>query len=86
MAGSTVYDCASRRAAFRPDAPLDPVTTYTARVAAARDRSGTAIAAPVEWSFTTTGNPDQYPLTVWDTSVTPATASVAATRWPSSSA
>ena len=57
----------------RPEAPLDPVTTYTARVAAARDRSGSAIVAPVEWTFTTTGDADQYPLTVWDTSVTPAT-------------
>ena len=37
---------------------------------------GTSIAAPVEWTFTTTGDGDQYPLTVWDTSVTPATPSV----------
>ena len=79
LEGTTSYEGSSRRAAFHPAAPLDPVTTYTARVAAARDRSGASITAPFEWSFTTTGGGDQYPLTVWDTSVTPATPSVADT-------
>ena len=76
VAGPTTYAADKRRATFTPEAPLDPVTTYTVRVASARDRSGTSIAAPVEWTFTTTGDADQYPLTVWDTSTTPATPSV----------
>ena len=59
------------------------MTTYTARVAEARDRAGSAMAAPVEWTFTTAGDADQYPLTFWDTSATPATASVG-DAWPSS--
>ena len=36
-----------------------------------RTAPGTPIAAPDEWSFTTTGDADQYPLTLWDTSATP---------------
>ena len=76
VAGATTYAADKRRATFRPEAPLDPVTTYTVRVASARDRSGASIAAPVEWTFTTTGGADQYPLTVWDTSTNPATLSV----------
>ncbi|HEY7071829.1 MAG TPA: DUF4082 domain-containing protein [Acidimicrobiales bacterium] len=76
IAGSVAYDSATRRATFDPAAPLDPVTTYTAQVTDAADRSGQHIAAPVQWTFTTTGNPDSYPLTLWDTSATPATVSV----------
>jgi hypothetical protein len=76
IAGSVAYDSATRRATFTPAAPLDPVTTYTARVTDARDRSGQHIAAPVQWTFTTTGDADSYPLALWDTSTTPATASV----------
>lgn len=74
--GVTGFDAATRRATFTPGAPLDPMTTYTARVAEARDKAGEAMVAPVEWTFTTTGDADQYPLTFWDTSATPAIASV----------
>ncbi|HET6950043.1 MAG TPA: DUF4082 domain-containing protein, partial [Acidimicrobiales bacterium] len=79
VTGATSYDSATRRARFTPDAPLDPLTTYTARVAQARDRSNQPIAAPVEWSFTTTGTADSYPLTFWDTSATPVLPSVSDT-------
>jgi hypothetical protein len=74
--GTTAYNSTTRRATFDPTAPLDPLTTYTARVAQARDRSGQAIAAPVEWTFTTVGTADEYPLTFWDTSATLTDASV----------
>jgi hypothetical protein len=76
VAGTTAYDSATRRATFTPAAPLDPATTYTARVAQAEDRSHQPIAAPVEWTFASAGGPDSYPLTFWDTSHTPATASI----------
>ncbi len=65
--GTTSYDSTTRRATFTPASPLDTATTYTARVALAKDRSGQSIAAPVEWTFTSVGTADSYPLTVWDT-------------------
>ncbi|HKE75399.1 MAG TPA: DUF4082 domain-containing protein, partial [Acidimicrobiales bacterium] len=74
--GATSYDATTRRATFDPSAPLDPLTTYTARVAQAKDRSGQSIAAAVEWTFTTVGDAGSTPLTFWDTSRTPATQSV----------
>ena len=72
--GETTYDAPTRTATFTPDAPLDPLTTYAVRVLEAEDRAGNPIAAPDEWSFTTTGDADQYPLTLWDTSATPVVA------------
>ncbi len=74
--GTTSFDSATRRATFDPTAPLDPQTTYTARVAQAKDKAGQSIAAPVEWPFTTTGDAGSYPLTFRDTSYVPATPSV----------
>ena len=60
------------RATFTPATALAAHTTYTARLVAAKDSSGQSIAAPLTWSFTTTGAPGTVPTSIWDTSATPA--------------
>ena len=64
VAGARAYDAATRRADVHPDGPArrrDHLHGPGRR--RARDRRASPIAAPVEWTFTTTGDADQYPLT-----------------------
>jgi len=52
IAGSVTY--AGTAAVFKPDAPLDPQTVYTAMVtAAAASAGGTQMGSDLQWSFTT---------------------------------
>lgn len=54
VAGTVTYDTVNNIAAFKPLSDFAPNTTYNARVTTgATDLNGTALAAPVDFSFTT---------------------------------
>jgi hypothetical protein len=55
VAASVVYNSATFIATLTPNAPLAANTTYTASITAS-DTSGTAMPAPVTWTFTTAGS------------------------------
>jgi hypothetical protein len=57
--GTITYDTINQIAAFRPGSPFAPNTMYNASITvAARDTSGTPLAAPFDFSFTTRATPD----------------------------
>lgn len=74
VSGATSYDQGSQQATFTPGANLQPGKTYTATVTAA-DLAGNPLAAPCSWSFTTVQPAGTTPVTVWNTSNIPSTAS-----------
>ena len=53
VAGTLAYNPTTVTATFTPNAALAYNTTYTAKVSGAENSSGTAMSAPVSWSFTT---------------------------------
>jgi len=62
VSGTVTYDIANKIAAFRPAADLGPGTMYNATITtAARDVSGTPLAAPFNFSFTTRTTKDTSP-------------------------
>jgi methionine-rich copper-binding protein CopC len=50
---TVTYDDTTHTATLTPTAQLSGSTTYTATISGAQDVAGTAMAAPVTWSFTT---------------------------------
>jgi hypothetical protein len=68
------FDVPSNTATLTPSAPLAAGTTYTATVSGALDTSGTPMAAPFNWSFTTVGSLS-CPCTIFG-NATPSVASV----------
>ena len=62
VSGTVTYDVANKIAAFKPAADLAPGTMYNATITtAARDVSGTSLAAPFNFSFTTRTTKDTSP-------------------------
>jgi hypothetical protein len=62
VSGTVTYDIANKIAAFKPAADLAPGTMYNATITtAARDVSGTPLAAPFNFSFTTRTTKDTSP-------------------------
>ena len=60
--GTVTYDATNKIAAFKPLADLAPNTTFNARITvAAKDISGTPLAAPFDFSFTTRATADTSP-------------------------
>jgi hypothetical protein len=58
VAASVAYDASSTKATLTPSSPLAGATAYTARVASSVTAlDGTALAAAVTWSFTTSACP-----------------------------
>jgi hypothetical protein len=74
VAGTVAYDATSKTAMFTPSAALAPSTVYTARVTAAKDAAGNAMAAPYSWTFTTSGVA-ACPCTIFADDASPATPS-----------
>jgi hypothetical protein len=68
---TVVYDATARKGTLTPTAPLNALTTYTARVVSAKDAGGTPMAGPFSWTFTTAGAAGSTPASIWDTSATP---------------
>jgi hypothetical protein len=65
VSGTVTYDTANRIAAFKPAADLAPSTTFNATITtAARDTSGTPLAAPFNFSFTTRSTTDTSPPSI----------------------
>jgi hypothetical protein len=65
VAGTVTYDTANRIAAFKPSADFAPNTMFNASITVgARDISGTPLAAPFNFSFTTRATRDTSPPTV----------------------
>jgi hypothetical protein len=59
VAGTVTYDTANKIAAFKPSADFAPNTMYNASISVgARDISGTPLAAPFNFSFTTRATKD----------------------------
>jgi hypothetical protein len=73
IAGSVSYDPATRTATFTPASALAAATTYTATVVTAKDASGNSMAAPVSWTFVTSGVA-ACPCTIFSDSAVPGTA------------
>jgi Ice-binding-like/Bacterial Ig-like domain len=62
VTGAVTYDTTNRIAAFKPFADLAPNTMFSARITVgARDMSGTPLAAPFDFSFTTRATKDTSP-------------------------
>ncbi|HVG92085.1 MAG TPA: ice-binding family protein, partial [Alphaproteobacteria bacterium] len=62
VAGTVSYDTANRIAAFKPSADFAPNTMFNATITVgARDASGTPLAAPFNFSFTTRPTTDTSP-------------------------
>jgi hypothetical protein len=60
--GAVAYDAANRIASFKPSADLAPNTIFNATITTdARDMSGTPMAAPFNFSFTTRATSDKSP-------------------------
>lgn len=72
VAGTSAYDATARRVTFTPAAPLAEAARYTMTVSGAKDAAGNVLAAPVSWSFTTSGLA-ACPCTIWDSTATPGT-------------
>jgi hypothetical protein len=68
------FDAPSNTATLTPSAPLNASTTYTATVSGVLDTSGTPMAAPYSWSFTTVA-PPSCPCNIFG-NATPTVASV----------
>jgi hypothetical protein len=72
--GTLSYNSSTNTATFTPSAPLASATTYTGTVSGALDTSGTPMANPFTWSFTTaqpTPPPGQCPCSIWPDSTQP---------------
>lgn len=55
VSGTVAWDLAGLEATFTPDAPLEPLSTYTATLTVAiEDLAGNSLEAPVQWEFSTT--------------------------------
>jgi hypothetical protein len=74
VAGSGAYTAATRTYTFTPTAPLTGLTTYTAKVVAAKDSTGQAMAAASSWSFTTAGAAGTMPTSIWTSATVPSAA------------
>jgi hypothetical protein len=62
VTGAVTYDTTNRIAAFKPFADLAPNTMFSARITVgARDMSGTPLAVPFDFSFTTRASKDTSP-------------------------
>jgi hypothetical protein len=62
VTGSVTYDAANKIAAFKPSSDLAPNTMFNASITVgARDISGTPLAAPFNFSFTTRATKDTSP-------------------------
>ena len=72
VAGSTAYNPDTNTVTFTPTGALDPATTYTVTVSAAKDHAGNTMASD-SWSFTTTSTVTD--ATIWPTSALPNVAS-----------
>ena len=65
MAGTVTYDATNKIAAFKPSPDFAPNTVYNASITVgARDMSGTPLAAPFNFSFTTRATLDTSPPSV----------------------
>ncbi|HET6840821.1 MAG TPA: ice-binding family protein [Candidatus Angelobacter sp.] len=65
VSGTVAYDITNKIATFKPAADLTPNTTYNATITTgARDVSGTPLAAPFTFSFSTRLTPDTSPPTI----------------------
>ncbi len=64
VAGSVSFNGADTVATFTPASPLAASTTYTATVSGAQNSSGTPMAGPFSWSFST-GAVAQCPCSIW---------------------
>jgi YVTN family beta-propeller protein len=73
VAGTVSFNTDNTVATFTPANPLAGNTTYTATVSGAQNSSGTAMANPYSWNFTTAGS--QCPCTLWPSTAQPAVAS-----------
>ncbi len=82
--GSLTYNASTNTATFVPTSTfvgtpaLAPGTAYTATVSGAENLSGTPMASPYTWSFTTaqaTPPPGQCPCSIWPDSAQPSVAS-----------
>ena len=62
--GTVSFNAADTVATFTPSSPLAASTTYTATVSGAQNASGTPMASPYSWSFTT-GAVAQCPCSIW---------------------
>jgi hypothetical protein len=71
VASTVGYDAATRTATLTPSGALAAGTTYAASVTASGS-TGTAMAAPATWSFTTAVPATQTPATLWTTATVPA--------------
>ncbi|MFC5040158.1 DUF4082 domain-containing protein [Ornithinimicrobium kibberense] len=69
-AAALTYDPATRTATLAPESALEPLTAYTATVAAATDEVGNPL-EPFSWGFTTIGPPGTTPTSLWDTAAGP---------------
>ena len=78
VSAAVSYTSETRTAKLTPTNPLDPDSTYTARIPAggAADLFGNTIAADVVWTFTTEP-PLNCPCSIWTDADTPAIASAA---------
>ena len=72
IAGTTSYDSSATTATFTPSSPLSAATAYNVTVSATAP-DGTAMTAPIGWSFTTSGVA-VCPCTMFASSATPAVA------------
>jgi hypothetical protein len=74
VAGSVLYDSASRKATFTPSAPLSAGTQYTASVRAT-DLSGNIMPSATTWTFkTASAQTGSCPCSIWNDSTVPAVA------------
>ena len=70
---TVTYDPLSLTAELQPLAALAASTTYTATLTGAKDVAGTAMTAPVTWTFTTAAaQVTCNPCTIWPSNATPA--------------
>lgn len=70
--GAASYDAPSRTITFVPSQPFTAGTTYTARIEAAQDRSGSPLPGPLEWTFQTAADDGFSPATLWTSAARPA--------------
>jgi methionine-rich copper-binding protein CopC len=68
--GTTSLNSAGTVLTFTPTSQLSQATTYQASVSGATSTAGVAMAAPYNWSFTTSGSAG-CPCTIWESDTTP---------------
>jgi methionine-rich copper-binding protein CopC len=78
VAGTTSLDSSGTVLTFTPNAQLSQATVYKVTVNGAISTTGAAMAAPVKWSFTTSGT-TACPCTIWESDATPSIASASDT-------